>query len=57
MKQHLHCPSHSSDVTRESGRLEFIDAGLNGIDICAYDIGNAYPNAPCREKVWTEAGS
>jgi hypothetical protein len=27
-------------------------AALNDLDIMACDIGNAYLNAPCREKVW-----
>ena len=31
--------------------------GLNNIDVCACDFGNAYLNAPCREKLWTEAES
>ena len=27
------------------------------IDIYAWDIGNAYLNAPCWEKLWTKVGS
>ena len=49
--------TYCSFVTRESFRLEFRIAGLNYLDICAYDIGNAYLNSPCRGKLWTEAGS
>ena len=48
--------TYSSVVSRESVRLAFTIAGLNGLDICAADIGNAYLNAPCREKIWTIAG-
>lgn len=29
---------------------------LNDLDIMACDIGNAYLNAPCRDKVWFVAG-
>jgi hypothetical protein len=31
-------------------------AALNDIEIIACDVGNAYLNAPCREKVWFVAG-
>ena len=40
--------TYSSVVTRESVRLAFIIAVVNNLDIFALDIGNAYPNAPCR---------
>jgi hypothetical protein len=29
---------------------------MNGLDILACEIGNAYLNAPCREKIWFQAG-
>ena len=29
---------------------------LNDLDVFDADIGNAYLNAPCREKIWTESG-
>jgi len=29
---------------------------LNDLQIFAADVGNAYLNAPCREKIWTRAG-
>ena len=32
-------------------------AALNGLDILAADIGNAYPNAPCYGKVYFTAGA
>ena len=47
--------TYSSVMTRASVRLAFIIPGLNNIDICACHIGNAYLNAPCREKLWTKA--
>ncbi len=48
--------TYSSVVSRYSVRIAFLLAALNGLDILAYDIGNAYLNAPCREKVWFVAG-
>ena len=36
--------------------MAFLIAALNDIEIIAFDVGNAYPNAPCREKVWFVAG-
>ena len=49
--------TYSSMVTRESVRIAFLIAGLNDLDVLACDIGNAYLNKPCREKVWFEAGA
>jgi hypothetical protein len=48
--------TYSSVVSRDSVRLAFLIAKLNGLDIMACDIGNAYLNAPCREKVWFKGG-
>ena len=48
--------TYSSAVTRESVRLVFIIAGMKYLDICAYDIGNAYLNAYCRGKTVEQAG-
>ena len=48
--------TYSSVVSRNSVRLAFLLAALNGLDIVACDIGNAYLNAPCREKIWFVAG-
>jgi len=31
-------------------------AALNDLNILVADIGNAYLNNPCREKIWTRAG-
>ena len=47
---------YSSVVSRDSVRLAFLVAALNELDILACDIGNAYLNAPCRERIWFEAG-
>ena len=38
-------------------RLALLIASFNGLDISCCDIGNAYLNADCREKLWTVAGS
>ena len=48
--------SYSSVVSRESVRLAFLIAELNGVDIMSCDLENAYLNAPCREKIWFEGG-
>jgi hypothetical protein len=37
-------------------RVAFLLAALNDLDIVACDVGNAYLNAPCREKIWFVAG-
>jgi hypothetical protein len=31
-------------------------AALNGLDVMACDLENAYLNAPCMEKIWFEGG-
>ena len=52
--RHKDVPTHlvfSSVASRESVRLAFMLASLNDLDILAGDIGNAYLNAPNREKV------
>jgi len=36
--------------------VAFLLAVLNNLDVFAADFGNAYLNAPCREKTWTRAG-
>ena len=43
--------TYSSVVSRESVRIVFLLASLNDLDIFSYDIGNAYLNAKCREKL------
>ena len=49
--------AYSSVVFREIFRISFLLASLNGLDIFARGIGNAYLNAKCREKLWKEAGT
>jgi hypothetical protein len=48
--------TYSTVVTRESVRIEFLLATLNGLEVQAADISNAYLNAPCQEKIWIVAG-
>ena len=48
--------TYSSVVARDSVRIAFMLAALHGVDIMAADVGNAYLNAPCREKVYCIAG-
>jgi hypothetical protein len=48
--------TYSSVVSRDSVRIAFMFAALNDLDILAADVGNAYLNADCREKIWTIAG-
>ena len=43
--------TYASVVSRDSVRIGFLIAALNDLDILARDIGNAYLNAPCKEKV------
>ena len=49
--------TYSSVVSRDSVRIALTIASLNSLEVSACDIGNAYLNAPCREKLWTVAGS
>ena len=48
--------TYSSVVSRESVRIAFLLAALNGLDVWAADIQNAYLNAPTKEKVYFIAG-
>ena len=48
--------TYSSVVSRDSVRIALMIASLNDLDLFACDIGNAYLNAKCREKLWTIAG-
>mmetsp|Transcript_34844 Transcript_34844/g.53422 ORF Transcript_34844/g.53422 Transcript_34844/m.53422 type:complete len:153 (-) Transcript_34844:1146-1604(-) len=47
--------TYASVVSRDSVRIAFLYASSNDLDILACDI-NMYLNAPCTEKIWTEAG-
>lgn len=48
--------TYASVVSRESVRIAFLVAALNGLDILAGDVQGAYLNAPCREKIYTVCG-
>jgi len=48
--------TYSSVVARDSVRLAFLIAALNGLDLMAADIGYAYLNAPTKERVYTTCG-
>ena len=48
--------TYASVVSRESVRIAFMLAALNELDVKAADVGNAYLNADCREKVWITCG-
>ena len=52
----LQIMTYSSVVSRESIRIGFLLAALNGLDVLATDIQNAYLNVPTQEKVWFRAG-
>ena len=41
---------------RESVRIAFLYAALNDLKILRWDVSNEYLNAPCREKIWVDAG-
>ena len=48
--------TYSTVVTRESVRIALLLAGLNELAVKSADIGNAYRNAPVREKIWILVG-
>ena len=48
--------TYSSIVSRDSVRIILLVVALNGLNIMACDIQNAYLMADCREKIWTIAG-
>ncbi len=48
--------TYSSVVTRDSVRIVFLITALNDLEILSGDVGNAYLQAPVREKVHTTAG-
>jgi len=49
--------TYSSVVSRDNVRIALTLASLNDFEVSSCDIGNAYLNADCREKLWTLAGS
>jgi hypothetical protein len=46
--------TYSSVVSRDSVRIGFMFAALNGLDVMACDLENVYLNALCVEKIWFE---
>ena len=48
--------TYSTVVSRESVRIAFLIAALNGLEVLAGDIQNAYLNAPTSEKNYFYAG-
>ena len=48
--------TYSSVVSRDSVRVCLMLAALNGLDLQAADIENAYLTAPCLEKCYTIVG-
>ena len=48
--------TYSSVVSRDSVKIAFLIAALNEIDIITCDIGNAYLNAECHERIRFVAG-
>ena len=48
--------TYAGVVSRETIRIAFVYAALNGLDVTAGDIQNAYLTAPTSEKYWTVCG-
>jgi len=48
--------TYSSVIENISVRLLFLAATHQGLGIMTGDIGNAFPTAPCAEKVWSKCG-
>jgi hypothetical protein len=48
--------TYSSVIKNISVCLSFLVAQQQGLGIMTGDIGNAFPTAPCAEKVWSKCG-
>ena len=48
--------TYSSVVSRDSVRIILLITALNGLQVMACDIQNAYLTVNCHEKIWTYAG-
>ena len=48
--------TYSSVVSRDSVRIILLIVALNGLQVMACDIQNAYLTVNCLEKIWTYAG-
>ena len=49
--------TYSSVVSRDSVRICLIATSLNGLNVFAYNIRNAYLNVDCHKKLWIVAGA
>ena len=47
--------TYSSVVSRDSVRIILLIVALNGLQVMACDLQNAYLTANCRERIWTYA--
>ena len=48
--------TYSSVVSCDYVCINFLISGLNELKVSACDIGNAYLNAKCRDRIWSIAG-
>ena len=48
--------TYAGVVSRESVRIAFTYAALNGLDVWAADVHNTFLQAPCSEKYYTVCG-
>jgi hypothetical protein len=48
--------TYSSTISDISVRLLMMIATQNGLQMMVSDVSNAFPTAPCAEKVWSTAG-
>ena len=44
-------------MSRYSVRIAFLITELNDLDVIAYEIGNVYINAPCKNNIWYKLGA
>ena len=49
--------AYSGVVSRDSVRIAYTVAALNGVDVMSCDLENTYLNAMCREKIWFKGGT
>jgi hypothetical protein len=49
--------TYSTVVSRDSVRIVLTIAALNGLEVLGADVQNAFLTAPCKEKVWLQAGT
>eukprot|EP00970_Alexandrium_tamarense_P000443 scaffold59_cov114-Alexandrium_tamarense.AAC.2 len=49
--------TYSSVVSQESVRLAYLIAALHDLELTSADISNANLHAPCKEKIWFQAGA